>query len=111
MTGGSLIGKTVLDIACSAGFWSIHARMAGADSVIGVEASAKTVEQANFILRLIGLDGIKYRVMNIYAVSREVLGEFDITFFIGLLYHLDKPILALEWLYEVTKSFAVLDWR
>lgn len=111
MTGGSLSGKTVLDIACNAGFWSIQARLAGADSVLGVEASSKNVEQANFILQLIGLEGIEYRVMNAYDVSKDAVGEFDITFFFGILYHLDKPIVALERLYEVTKNFAVVDTR
>jgi 2-polyprenyl-3-methyl-5-hydroxy-6-metoxy-1,4-benzoquinol methylase len=105
----SLSGNTVLDIACNCGFWSIQANLAGADTVIGVEASPKNVEQANFILQLTGLNDIKYRVMNAYDVSTKTLGEFDITFFFGLLYHLDKPIVALERLYEVTKKFAVID--
>jgi len=109
MTGGSLSGYTVLDIACNCGFWCIQARLAGANQVLGVEASDKNVDQANFILQLTGLEGVEYRSLNAYDVSKEVLGEFDITFFFGLLYHLDKPIVALERLYDVTKHFAVVD--
>ncbi len=109
LTGGSLAGKRVLDIACNAGFWSIQARLAGADAVLGVEASSRNVEQANFILDLVGLDRIQYRVLNAYEVSTQSLGQFDIVFFFGLLYHLDEPMLALGRLYEVTKSFAVVD--
>ncbi len=109
LTGGSLAGKSVLDIACNAGFWSIPARLAGAASVLGVEASAQNIEQANFIINLIGLDRIQYRVLNAYDVSKQELGEFDVTFFFGLLYHLDEPLLALSKLYEVTKGFAVVD--
>ncbi|MGB8646325.1 MAG: class I SAM-dependent methyltransferase [Anaerolineae bacterium] len=109
LTGGSLEGKRVLDIACNAGFWSIQARLAGAESVLGVEASAKNIEQANFILQLTGLDRIRYQVLNAYEVSAEALGEFDITFFFGLLYHLDEPMLALRRLHEVTKTIAVVD--
>ncbi len=109
LTGGSLAGKSVLDIACNAGFWSIQARLAGAASVLGVEASAQNIDQANFILELTGLDCIKYQVLNAYEVSKQALGEFDITFFFGLLYHLDEPLLALSKLYEVTQGFAVVD--
>lgn len=109
LSGGSLAGKSVLDIACNAGFWSIQARLAGADRVLGVEASERNVEQANFILDLIGLDCIQYQVLNAYQVSKAELGEFDITFFFGLLYHLDEPMSALTRLYEVTKGFAVID--
>ncbi len=110
-TGGSLSGNTVLDIACNAGFWSVQARLAGADAVLGIDASPKNIDQANFILQLTGLDGIEYRCMNVYDVAKESLGQFDITLFLGLLYHLDKPIAVLEHLSEVTKRFAVVDTR
>jgi 2-polyprenyl-3-methyl-5-hydroxy-6-metoxy-1,4-benzoquinol methylase len=109
MVGGSLSSKTVLEIGCNAGFWCIQARRAGARSVLGLEADPKNVEQANLILNLSGMDGIEYRAMNAYDVSREAIGEFDVTFFLGLLYHIDKPIEALERMYEVTKSLAVID--
>lgn len=109
LTGGSLAGKTVLDIACNAGFWTIQARRAGAESVLGLDLGPKNVEQARFILDMIGLDGIEYRQLNAYEVSREAVGTFDVTFFLGLLYHFDKPIEALERLYDVTKSLAVID--
>jgi len=110
-TGGSLQGKSVLDIACNAGFWSMQARLAGADRVLGVEAGEGNVEHGNFLLKVTGLDGIEYRVMNAYDVRKETLGQFDVTFFLGLLYHLDRPVEALERLREVTKpgGVAVVD--
>lgn len=107
--GGSLESKTVLEIGCNAGFWSIQARLAGAKSVIGLDVSDKNIDQAKFILELTGVDGVEFRQMNAYDISKETLGEFDVTFFLGLLYHIDKPIEALEKLYEVTRDFAVVD--
>lgn len=109
VAGGSLAGNTVLDIACNAGFWSIQARRAGADAVLGVDASPKNVEQAQFVARVIGQDGLHYRVLNTYDLSKEAVGEFDITFFFGILYHLEEPVSALERLYAVTRKFAVID--
>jgi 2-polyprenyl-3-methyl-5-hydroxy-6-metoxy-1,4-benzoquinol methylase len=109
LTGGSLSSHTVLEIGCNAGFWSMQAGRAGARSVLGLDVSAKNIEQANFIRELIGMDGVEYRVMNAYDVSREAVGEFDVTFFLGVLYHIDKPIEALERLYDVTKRWAVID--
>jgi 2-polyprenyl-3-methyl-5-hydroxy-6-metoxy-1,4-benzoquinol methylase len=109
MTGGSLSSQTVLDIGCNAGFWSIQAARAGARSVLGIDASAKNVEQASFIRDLIGLEGVEYATMAANDVSREALGEFDLTLFMGLLYHIDKPIEALERLYAVTRRWAVVD--
>jgi 2-polyprenyl-3-methyl-5-hydroxy-6-metoxy-1,4-benzoquinol methylase len=109
LTGGSLADLSVLDIGCNAGFWSIQAARAGARSVRGVDVSAKNVEQATFIRDLIGLESVDYQTVPANDVSREALGEFDLTFFLGLLYHLDKPIEALERLYAVTKRWAVVD--
>ena len=107
--GGSLASRTVLEIGCNAGFWSMQARLAGAESVLGVDLGEKNVAQANFILELTGLDGIEYRTLDAYSVGRGTVGEWDITFFLGLLYHVDKPFEALERLYEVTRQFAVVD--
>ena len=109
LLGGSLAGRSVLEIGCNAGFWSIQARRAGARSVLGVDFGPRNIEQANFIRDVIGLDALEYRVMNAYEVSKEALGEFDVTFFLGLLYHVDKPIEALERLYAVTREVAVID--
>jgi tRNA (mo5U34)-methyltransferase len=107
--GGSLQGRSVLEIGCNAGFWSIQARRAGARSVLGLDFGPRNIEQASFIRDVIGLDALEYRVMNAYEVSKEALGEFDVTFFLGLLYHVDKPIEALERLYAVTREVAVID--
>jgi tRNA (mo5U34)-methyltransferase len=109
MTGGSLAGNSVLDIGCNAGFWSIQASRAGANKVLGIDASPKNIEQAQFVARLIDLKNADYRVMNAYDMSHRALDSFDITFFIGILYHLDKPKEALERLYDVTGKFAVID--
>jgi 2-polyprenyl-3-methyl-5-hydroxy-6-metoxy-1,4-benzoquinol methylase len=107
--GGSLASKTVLEIGCNAGFWSFQARLAGADAVTGIDVSEKNVEQAKFIQEITGVDGVDFRQLNAYEVSNATVGEFDVTFFLGLLYHIDKPIEALERLYEITREFAVID--
>ncbi|MHC4948479.1 MAG: class I SAM-dependent methyltransferase [Planctomycetota bacterium] len=109
LTDGGLDGLSVLDIACNAGFWSIQARRAGADRVLGVEASEQNVEQARFIGELIGLDRVEYRVLNVYDLGPDTAGTHDVTFMLGLLYHLDNPMAALARLHEVTGRLAVVD--
>ena len=109
LTGGSLDGRTVLDIGCNAGFWSIQAARAGARSVLGVDVSAKNVEQAELVRRIVGEDRVEYRVLKADEVSRKDLGEFDLTLFLGVLYHLNKPVEALERLSDVTRRWAVVD--
>lgn len=109
VSGGSLEGKSVLDVGCNCGFWSIQARLAGAASVLGIEASAENVEQARFVRELTGLDGIEFEVGSAYDLSKERHGEFDVVLYFGLLYHLEHPVLGLERLAEVTKELALVD--
>lgn len=109
MTGGTLEGRSVLDVASHVGFWSVQARAAGADRVVGVEAAAKSVEVAKFVLEITGLDRISFAQQNAYDLSPDNPGVFDVTLYLGLLYHLDKPVTALERLAAVTRQLAVVD--
>jgi len=109
LTGGTLAGNRILDVGCNAGFWSIQAKQVGASNVLGIDSSEANIHQARFVAELIGLNDAKFCVTNTYDVSKETLGEFDITLFFGLLYHLDSPVLALQRMYNVTKKFIVID--
>jgi 2-polyprenyl-3-methyl-5-hydroxy-6-metoxy-1,4-benzoquinol methylase len=108
-TGGTLQGKSVLDVGCNCGFWSLQARRLGAEAVLGIEGSQRNVDQANLILELTGIDRIRYEQGNAYDLSRERYGEYDVVFHFGLLYHLEHPVLALQRLYETTGHLAVID--
>ncbi|PYS82477.1 MAG: hypothetical protein DMF67_12795 [Acidobacteria bacterium] len=103
-----LTGKTVLDVGCNAGFYSIEAKRRGARRVLGVDGQRQHVRQAVFVRKALGLD-IEYRRMNVYELTRRRVGEFDITLALGLVYHLKHLVLALENLYEVTRELLVVE--
>lgn len=107
--GGSLEGKSVLDCGCNCGFWSIQAIRNGAKSVAAFDASEGNIAHANFIKELIGLKGVDYRVMNVFDMNADDPGKFDIVFYFGILYHINKPVEALARLRDVTSGFAVVD--
>jgi len=93
-----LTGRTVLDIGCNAGFYSMEMKRRGAARVVGVDSEDLYLEQARFAAQVEGLD-IEYRKMSVYDVAQ--LGEkFDFVIFMGVLYHLRHPLLALDLLYE-----------
>lgn len=108
-TGGSLEGRAVLDVASHVGFWSIQAHALGADRVVGVEAAQRSVDVARFVLEITGLDRMSYDQQNAYDLSPENPGVFDVVLYPGLLYHLDKPVTALERLAAVTRQIALID--
>ncbi|KAA2211943.1 TIGR04290 family methyltransferase [Teichococcus oryzae] len=93
-----LRGKSVLDIGCNAGFFSIEMKRRGAARVLGVDSDARYLEQARFAARALDLE-IEYRELSVYDVG--ALGErFDVVLFMGVLYHLRHPLLALDLLRE-----------
>ncbi len=101
-----LSGKSVLDIGCNAGFYSMEMKRRGAKRVVGVDSDSGYLAQARFAAEVNGLD-IEFRQMSVYAV-RELREQFDLVLFLGVLYHLRHPLLALDLLHEyVTKDLLV----
>lgn len=95
---GDLTGKSVLDIGCNAGFYSIEMKRRGASRVIGIDSDERYLAQARYASGVLGAD-IEFRNMSVYDVA--TLGEkFDIVIFMGVMYHLRHPLLALDLLYE-----------
>ena len=93
-----LTGKTVLDIGCNGGFYSMEMKRRGAARVLGIDVDEDYLAQARFAADVEGLD-IDFRRMSVYDVG--ALGErFDVVFFIGVLYHLRHPLLALDLIHE-----------
>ncbi|RRA49392.1 TIGR04290 family methyltransferase [Acidipila sp. EB88] len=91
-------GKTVLDIGCNAGFYSMEMKRRGADRVLGIDTDNRYLAQARLAAGINGLD-IEFRRMSIWDVGS--LGErFDLVIFMGVLYHLRHPLLALDLLHE-----------
>jgi tRNA (mo5U34)-methyltransferase len=93
-----LRGWTVLDIGCNAGFYSQEMKRRGADRVLGIDSDARYLAQARFAAEVSGLE-IEFRQMSVYDLVG--LGErFDLVLFMGVLYHLRHPLLALDILHE-----------
>jgi tRNA (mo5U34)-methyltransferase len=101
-----LSGKTVLDIGCNAGFYSIEMKRRGADRVVGIDSDEGYLAQARFAAEVNGAE-IEFRQLDIYDVAR-LRERFDLVLFMGVLYHLRHPLLALDLLYEhVVKDILV----
>jgi tRNA (mo5U34)-methyltransferase len=89
-----LTGKSVLDIGCNGGFYSIEMKKRGAARVLGIDFDDDYLAQARFAADVTGHD-IEFRKLSVYDVG--ALNErFDVVLFMGVLYHLRHPLLALD---------------
>ena len=93
-----LTGKSVLDIGCNAGFYAMELKRRGASRVVGTDSDSRYLAQARFAAGVAGLE-IEFRKLSVYDVAllRE---RFDFVVFMGVLYHLRHPLLALDLIHE-----------
>jgi tRNA (mo5U34)-methyltransferase len=94
----NLAGKSVLDIGCNAGFYSIEMKRRGADRVVAIDSDEKYLAQARFAAKVNNAE-IEFRNLSVYRVA-DLREKFDLVLFMGVLYHLRHPLLALELLHE-----------
>ncbi len=89
-----LSGMTVLDIGCNAGFYSMEMKRRGAARVLGIDTNEHYLQQARFAARISGVD-VEFCRLAVWDIAE--LGErFDLVIFMGVLYHLRHPLLALD---------------
>jgi tRNA (mo5U34)-methyltransferase len=93
-----LSGRSVLDIGCNAGFYAMEMKRRGAARVLGLDAAEDYLAQARFAAAVNGLD-VEFRKMSVYDVA-SLRERFDIVVFMGVLYHLRHPLLALDLIHE-----------
>ncbi|MGE0870186.1 MAG: TIGR04290 family methyltransferase [Kofleriaceae bacterium] len=94
----TLAGQTVLDIGCNAGFFAFEMARRGAARVVGIDSDSRYLEQARLASQVLGLP-IELHQLDVYRVAE--LGErFDLVMFMGVLYHLRHPLLALDRVFD-----------
>lgn len=93
-----LSGRTVLDVGCNAGFYALEMKRRGAARVVGIDPDPRYLAQGALAAEVAGLP-IELHALSVYDVA--TLGErFDVVLFMGVLYHLRHPLLALDLLRE-----------
>lgn len=98
MVPEDLQGASVLDVGCNAGFYSLEMKRRGAGRVLGIDTDPDYLEQARFAAQVRGAD-IEFRCLSVFDVP-QLRERFDWVIFMGVLYHLRYPLLALDLLRE-----------
>lgn len=96
-----MTGLRLLDIGCSDGFFSFSMEERGA-TVVAFDFVPETHTGFATARKILGSD-VEYRMDNVYNVTPETYGSFDVVLFLGVLYHLRKPLAALDAIRSVMK--------
>jgi len=100
-----LTGKRVLDIGTWDGWFAMEMERRGADVV----AIDRWENPRFFEIRDLLGSRVDYRQMSVYDLDPNELGRFDIVLFMGVLYHLKHPLLALEKVCSVAKDLVAVE--
>lgn len=104
-----LDGLRVLDIAPWNGFFSFECARRGAAEVVSLGPDNPDATGYNKTRELLGLENCRYVRASVYDLSPEIHGTFDVVLFLGLIYHLRHPLLALDRIYDVAKERLYVD--
>ena len=121
-------GMRVLDVATFDGFWAFEFARRGAAEVIALDIDSfedvdmaprlRRQKDASYFARKTGegfrlcqevlKTNVRREVLNVYDLSPERLGKFDLVFVSDLLLHLMNPMKALNNICSVTRGQAVI---
>ncbi len=113
----NLAGRSVLDIGAWDGFFSFEAERRGAARVVASDYYAwrglgwgTGQGKAGFELarRTLG-SRVEDVEIDVLDLSPDRVGTFDTVLFLGVLYHLPNPLLALERIASVTTNLLILE--
>src|SRR5881275_2142375 len=62
-------GKSVLDIGCNAGFYSIEMKRRGAGRVLGIDSDERYLTQARLASEVLDFDDIQFEKLDVYDVA------------------------------------------
>ena len=95
----SFQGKRVLDVGCRDGLFCFEAEKMGAREVIGIDNDLSPAA-TEFLIPYFN-SKVKMFELNVYDLTPETFGMFDVVIFAGILYHLRYPFWALERIRDV----------
>jgi len=103
------VGKSVLDIGCNIGAFSLEARYRGASDIYGVDTSDNCIAEACILQAIENLNynpfSIKYRKCDFMNLD----GKYDITMFLAILHHCPNPFKSLQKLKQLTSGMCIME--
>ena len=98
-----------IDIGCHEGWFSSQLAARGVNKVLGLDVRDEHLDRASLIGELSDLPQMSFDKCNVYDLNAEKLGTFELTFFVGVLYHLDNPVGALAAVRSVCSGMCVIE--
>ncbi len=106
--GARARGISCLDIGCHEGFYSVAMARHGMQ-VTGMDAREENLRRARFVAAASGFDGVQYCQGRVETLAADQGRTFDLTLFLGVLYHVEDPMLCLRQVAAVTGELCLIE--
>ena len=97
-----------LDIGCHEGFYSL-AMARRVKSMVAVDARPENLNRARFVAQALGASNIDYREGRVETLAGDQGRTYELTLFLGLLYHVEDPMRCLREVAAVTGELCLIE--
>ncbi len=105
---GRLKDVRCIDVGCHEGFYSVAMARKGMREVRGFDVRESSLAKARFVADALGLNNVTYHERNCEQPPAE--GEqYDLCLFLGILYHLENPMLCLRNISRMTREVCIVE--
>lgn len=100
----------ILDLGCGEGVYAIEAGLRGAE-VVAVDARSERMDEGRACAERHGLANVRFLQQDVRRLTRDELGQFDVVYCLGLLYHLDQDELfpVLQQVHAMCRHLLLID--
>ena len=98
-----------IDVGCHEGFYSMAMASLGVSRVLGIDVREKSLAKAKFVADTIQSQNIEFEAGNCEDLSIENSGRFELSLFLGVMYHLENPMRCLRNIASITTDLCVIE--
>ena len=98
-----------IDVGCHEGYYSVAMARKGMREVHGVDVRESNLEKARLVADVFGLRNLLYQQKDCENLRVEETGQYELCLFLGLLYHLENPMLCLRNISRITGELCVIE--
>lgn len=106
--GGSMEGRSIVDLGCLEGGFTLAFAALGAGHAVGIEARDVSVQRCELARDLLGLSNAEF-VLGVIEEELSARPPFDVVFATGILYHVSDPAAVLVSMREACSEVALID--
>ncbi len=105
-----LDGKSVLDVGCNEGYFSLHMAGEGA-KVVGIDIDEKRIEKARYVQSVLS-DGknVRFDSVDIYSPQFRAFDRFDLCLCLGFIHRVPDPFSAIAALGD-RADMIIFEWK